>query len=194
MIKLKPISEISQEHINALPNEKESLLALFVSRDSYLSCEQIDKAAKNAHEKYCSKFHKDMNQKDTAVNCDKKTVQWEDLEKKYKSANIDQAAYFPVILELTGYVLNTKRISSLEWSDIPYCDRLQMAKLEHGRWNSEKIIAGWRHGEIRDNSVMFHRDIKHWDDLSPEVRNYDFCAIEEQIGFYRRCGLYLHKI
>ncbi len=40
-----------------------------------------------------------------------------------------------------------------------------LSRIEHGRWNQEKLAAGWKYGPRLDSSERTHPDLVDWDRL-----------------------------
>lgn len=71
------------------------------------------------------------------------------------------------------------------WPDQATLDLL--AEMEHGRWNAERLLAGWEAG-VRDTARFVSPHLKPWDDLDEQTRGWDrdiVCdlpAVLEQAG------------
>jgi ppGpp synthetase/RelA/SpoT-type nucleotidyltranferase len=185
-----------------LPCEEESLKALFIERKVALTSEQLDSTAKSIHEKYAIEMHEkhavgmieDMRKSGkTPADLGERTANWDSLDNKYKTANIDQAEYAPILFEQAGFVFNNDSAGAIGWSDISDEKKLELAKLEHGRWNVERVTAGWSYYPVRDNEKLFQPNIVAWNQLDVCIQKYDFDAVEGLIGFYADAGLYLHE-
>jgi len=48
-----------------------------------------------------------------------------------------------------------------------------LAEAEHRRWMAEKILAGWRFGEKRDNSRKLHPSINIYSQLTEAEKQKD---------------------
>ena len=48
-----------------------------------------------------------------------------------------------------------------------------MAEIEHNRWISEKVLAGWTYKEVRDDNRLMHPDLIQYKNLSEEKKMYD---------------------
>jgi len=48
-----------------------------------------------------------------------------------------------------------------------------LAVAEHRRWMAEKIVAGWRHAQHRDDARRLHPSIRPYDPLSTEEKRKD---------------------
>jgi hypothetical protein len=47
-----------------------------------------------------------------------------------------------------------------------------MSEMEHGRWNAERLLAGWKLGP-RDDDAKRHPDLVPWRELPLATREYD---------------------
>jgi hypothetical protein len=48
-----------------------------------------------------------------------------------------------------------------------------MAELEHGRWNVERLLAGWKWGLINDEANKISPYIIPWSQLTEDLKEYD---------------------
>ncbi|MDR0974591.1 MAG: hypothetical protein LBL80_02735 [Ruminococcus sp.] len=173
-----------------LPCETESLLALFTKRESYLSKAQIDAVAGKAHEKYAVEMIKRVRETgETPSDLGERTAFWGNLKETYKTSNIDQAAYAPIVFERLGYVFTEDPEGAVMWDDFSASEQEQLAKTEHGRWNAERVMTGWFYYPKRDNARLMHPLIVAWDKLSHNDKYFDKSVINN----FAESGLFLHK-
>jgi hypothetical protein len=61
--------------------------------------------------------------------------------------------------------------------------------MEHGRWNVERLLDGWKWGPIKDVDAKINPSLLPWDELSEDVKKYDRDAVDEipkilaEVGF-----------
>ena len=48
-----------------------------------------------------------------------------------------------------------------------------LAKMEHERWQADRLLSGWRMGDTRNNISKVHTDLVPWKKLSKEVKEKD---------------------
>jgi hypothetical protein len=48
-----------------------------------------------------------------------------------------------------------------------------MAEMEHGRWNVERLMDGWRWGEKKDVDKKINPSLIGWKYLPDDIRQYD---------------------
>lgn len=118
---------------------------------------------------------------------------WENLRETYKTANLEQARYAVEILRATGFDVRRKTgrpdaITSFAGERFK-TDVEQMAELEHGRWNIERLREGWRFGATRDNSKKIHNCLVNWEKLPDDIREYDRTSILAFPAILAQAGL-----
>jgi ppGpp synthetase/RelA/SpoT-type nucleotidyltranferase len=173
-----------------LPCETDGLLALFTERKSYLTEAQIDAVAGRAHEKYVAQMLKRVRETGvTPPDLGERTAFWKTLKETYKVSNIDQAAYAPIAFERMGYTFTADPEGAFSWDDFSMAEQEQLAKTEHGRWNAERVMAGWCYYPKRDNGKLLHNLIVAWDELSEDEKYFDKSVIDN----FAESGLYLHR-
>jgi hypothetical protein len=99
-------------------------------------------------------------------------ARWDELPASLKASNLAQADDIPAKLALIG-----KRLAQpgerLRLTD----DQVELlAEAEHGRWNVERLSAGWRLGE-REVGRSTSPDLRPWAELDDGVRDYDREAV-----------------
>jgi hypothetical protein len=125
----------------------------------------------------------------TPPDLGERTAFWENLKETYKTSNIDQAAYAPIVFERLGYVFTEEAEGAVTWDDFSAEVREQLAKTEHGRWNAERVMTGWFYYPKRDNVKLLHPLIVGWDELTEAEKSFD----ESVIDNFAESGLYLHR-
>ena len=48
-----------------------------------------------------------------------------------------------------------------------------LAEIEHGRWNVERLLEGWRWGPIKDVKKRVSPYLVPWSELPDDIREYD---------------------
>ena len=114
---------------------------------------------------------------------------FESLSSHLKLANIRQARFIPKKLNMIGCELanlSDKREAITEFLDDEVLD---LAIYEHDRWCEEKIGMGWKYGEVRDDSKLIHDCLVPWEDLTPEVKQYDIDPVKNIPSLVQSIGL-----
>lgn len=105
---------------------------------------------------------------------------WQMLEETYRAPNRSQADHILFKLAAAGLIMSptpTFADGSTEpvWSRLDILESL--ACMEHDRWASERILAGWTHGGVRDDRARHHPDLRPYSSLSEEAREKDRVAV-----------------
>ncbi len=97
---------------------------------------------------------------------------WKDLREEFRESNRQAADHIMEKIRAMGYEAvrvrgkaKVKRFTEKE-TEI-------MAEMEHGRWNVERLVAGWRWGKQKDADRKISPYIVGWKDLPDDIRNYD---------------------
>jgi hypothetical protein len=103
------------------------------------------------------------------------TLPWEYLPEDLLFSNKAQAAYAPHILERCGYKVEAKRKSKL----VKFPLRLiaKMGEMEHGRWNVERLMRGWRYAAKKNETLKHSPYLVSWESLPEDIREYDLKAV-----------------
>ena len=101
--------------------------------------------------------------------------------------------YSAELFSRSGFKIVRDPDESLSYSDLTDGERESLAKAEHGRWVSERVKDGWIPGK-RDDSRKRHDCIAAWDDLTDEVKAYDYQAIENLFKSYEEGGYYVARV
>lgn len=106
---------------------------------------------------------------------------WEQLAETYRAANRRAGDHFAVKLASIGYPLEPGQPLPADDSltlDEPAQRRELLSRLEHRSWRYERLLNGWRYGEVRDNQQRLHPSIVLWEDLSAAERQKDVSQME----------------
>ena len=120
---------------------------------------------------------------------------WEQLREHLKESNRQQADDIPNKLRAIGCgfepVPEGKEPEPFTFTD----DELKaMARLEHERWNQERLSAGWRLGPSKDAEAKITPYLVPFDELSPEVQEWDLDAVRAIPDLVRRAGFNIHRL
>ena len=156
----------------AIPQDEASVQALVTVPNTTHEPDQLTEMAKAFHAHYIS---------DNLGRLPENMRPWEKLADTYKRANFGQARYAVEILRGAGFevrsIAKTPDTITSFADDSFRADVERMAELEHGRWNIERLRAGWRFGTIRDNAKKIHNSLVAWEKLPDDIREYDRTSI-----------------
>ncbi len=126
-----------------------------------------DAIGRFVHSRYRAKSRGNKAPNDPAL------VPWDDLATHLKQSNLAQANDIPNKLALVGMRLaqpGQPLVLSQEQREL-------LAEAEHGRWNLERLGAGWQSGQ-RQMSRSLTPYLVPWAQLDDAVRAFDFDAVD----------------
>ena len=150
-----------------LPADEATLRAFASPPTEQRNEEIIEPTAKGLHDKY---------REDHQSQLAPKMQPWDRLPETYRLANFEQARHSIRILQTVGFSVRTVEGEPVILNDFSQVEVEQMAALEHGRWNVERLRDGWRHGN-RDNAKKLHNCLVPWSELPEEIKDYDRKAV-----------------
>lgn len=150
--------------------------------------ERFEAAAQQVHENYLK----------SARPADPSLSPWEKLPPELKVSNYHQAAYGANILATEGLGVRTCTADDagpiLDLQAAIGAEGVKrLAEKEHGRWNVERLLRGWRWAEKKDVLKKHSPYLVPWDALSEEIQSYDIQAIEGLPKTLRAAGFEVFK-
>jgi len=149
---------------------------------------RLEKAAQLTHEDYVK----------SATPREPSLTSWKDLADDLKLSNYHQVIYAENILRTAG--LEVRPATN---ADAPLLDMAKvigedgirrLAEMEHGRWNIERLLRGWRFAEKKDVAKKLSPFLVSWEQLSPEIQKYDLDAMRSLPAKLRGAGLEVYQI
>lgn len=119
-------------------------------------------------------------------------AKWKDLRADFKESSLQCVDHIAEKLNEIGCeVYNTKSKKQKLFKFTSDEEKL-MASMEHGRWNAERLLSGWRYGE-RDDIRKKHPDIVPWTELLPNSKEYDFNFVRSIPALLKKNGLAIRR-
>jgi len=116
---------------------------------------------------------------------------WEVLPESLKGSNRDQVRHAVHILWRAGFAVRPRKPKTSGSPSVPrlFQERLdEMAEMEHGRYNAERLSAGWRLGETNDAGKRTNPTLISWADLPDAIKDYDRDAVRAWPGLLWQAG------
>lgn len=172
-----------------LPHDPMTLRAFVNPGAARLAERTLGKAGKAVHADYVHQNECRSKKMDPSM------MPWRCLRQDYRESNIQQAAYAAEILRRCGYrvvhAAKGQRIRLLEFTE----DEVRkMAEMEHGRWNAERLLSGWRYGPQNDPENRINPYIVPWNELSEQIRTYDYDAVRNFPKVLAKAGLKVRRL
>jgi len=152
---LRPSTDIARHSISIEDTEIRNLVKLGCVSDVLLHG-ALDREARAIHEAYVA----EEKAKGLIPIENPALVSWEDLPESLRQANRAQADHIPIKKRALAVSRSEQMLEAL-------------AEAEHRRWMAEKILAGWRFGEKRDNSRKLHPSINIYSQLTEAEKQKD---------------------
>jgi len=147
-----------------------------------------DEAAQAIHERYVHLNRGNPRRMDPSM------LPWPQLREDFRESNREQAAYAASILRAVGYGIERGDPGDPPYRPDDYEEKIkEMAEMEHGRWNVERLRAGWRYGPQSDAVSRIHSCLVAWDKLPEKIREYDYDAARRFPDILARAGLRIVK-
>ena len=179
-----------QDHPNLvrLPKDPMTLRAFLLVDELPVKRAEFETAARKAHEEYVK----------SAKPREPSLLPWEDLPESLKIGNYHQVAYAAHILNTAGL-----GVRPLTRGKAPLFNMRKalgengirrLAEMEHGRWNVERLLMGWRYGEKKDVAKKISPYLLPWGEISPHIQKFDLDGIETLPAKLREAGLEVYKL
>jgi hypothetical protein len=171
-----------------LPLDSMTLRAFLLVDELPWQREEFAAAAQRTHQEYVR----------SAVPRDPSLLPWKDLPEQLKVSNFHHVAYAESILNTVG--LGVRPVSDPDKPLLDIAEVLgeegmdRLAEMEHGRWNVERLLLGWRYAEVKDVSGKRSPYLVPWDSLPREIQKYDVGAIRSLPASFREAGLEVYRI
>ena len=68
-----------------------------------------------------------------------------------------------------------------------------VARAVHAAWMKERLAAGWRWGEKRDDERKLHPCLVAYDELTEEEKGYDYATAEAVVAKLKELGYEIRK-
>ena len=127
--------------------------------------------ARQVHEKYRE------NERGRLTRQDPATADWEALAPDLRASNLHQVDNWEQILRAVGLTIRKATRLPIVPLDLQ-ADKWQatverMSEMEHGRWNVERFLRGWRWAEKKDVARKTSPYLVPWSKLPDEIKEYD---------------------
>ena len=142
--------------------------------------------ARDAHEAYVVESRARASAEDPALR------PWDSLDETLRHSNRAQADDIARKMHLIG--------CEVVPADSPLPDNFEgftqaeielLAEEEHGRWNTERLLSGWRRGAERSVERQTNPSLVSWEQLSENAREWDRQAVRSIPGRLANVGLRL---
>jgi len=146
----------------------------------------LDQGAAIAHARYV------LQQEKESAALDFKDLQaasrgWGDVIETYRTANRAVADAAMVKMWDAGFAPAPDKTRQASNGLLVMTDHLveEMARREHDRWMAERLMNGWRPGDVRHNALLVHNKLVGWDALSEIDKENDRVQVRAALDIAR---------
>jgi len=130
--------------------------------------ERLDNIAIALHEKYLAGLGQQV-----ALQSSHRP--WGLLPEVFRKASRAEADHYRTKLRAAGYVM-VRRATDFVFDE---AEINRLAQMEKTRWNADRAVSGWVHGEQRSDLAKVHPNLKPWSATTQQDRTYDLASVGE---------------
>ena len=190
-----------KDHPNlvVVPNDPYTLWAIVnQKKPSSFTSEEIEIIAPLVHEFYREKRLEGFKTTETDINKYKVIMRWEKLDPALQQSNRRQVAFYEHILNRVDLGIRKVEKPVLfnmkDQDQLPAEDRDMLARLEHARWNAERLLEGWRYGPEKDLEKKLNPYLVAWDQLDEAIKPYDYDPVDNIPIMLQKIGYEVYHI
>lgn len=160
--------------------------------------EEIEIIAPLVHEFYREQRLEDLKTTETDINKYKVIMRWEKLDPALQQSNRRQVAFYEHILNRVDLGIRKVEKPVLfnmkDQDQLPADDRDMLARLEHARWNAERLLEGWRYGPEKNLEKKLNPNIVAWEQLDEATKPYDYDPVDNIPMMLQKIGYEVYHI
>ena len=160
----------TSETLIQLPKDPLSAQVFIGSTERVLTTTLRERIAREIHDNYRNGLALTQSQ-------DPSLAEWDKLADHLKQSNRAQADHIARKLNAAGYIVRRGRNAIVTQRQFTPGEVEIMAELEHGRWNVERLLDGWKWGPKKDVAKKISPYIIPWSALSEEMKESDREAV-----------------
>jgi len=108
---------------------------------------------------------------------DPSMLPWRKLDPGLCESNCQQIDYATQILACVGFAVKPAGRGKTGKPSFTKSEVEIMAQMEHGRWNAERLVAGWKYGRPKDVARKINPNLVPWAEVPKDVREFDYLAV-----------------
>jgi hypothetical protein len=164
----------NSEDLAVLPSDPATVRIFLqpVNRATLFEEADRERLAQMAHEVFREQKRRDKIESDISLK------DWDKLTEDFRESNRDQIDSIEAALRIVGLgvrkpVNREPALMTLTPEEVE-----QMAEFEHGRWNANRLLNGWRLGPT-DKENKIHECLVSWSELPDGIKEYDRVPVRE---------------
>jgi len=154
-----------------MPTDAMTIRAFVGYRKPNLPEEMCDMISRGIHEAY--------RRNKTQPTVDPSMANWGDLTEDLKKSNREQANH--IFEKLRKIDCTVKPVDGSQPAPFEFTPEEieRLAEMEHGRWNAERLLDGWRYGSPKEVARKISPFLVPWAELPGDVKKWDREAVRE---------------
>ena len=118
---------------------------------------------------------------------------WQELPVDLMHSNLRQADNILDKLSEIGCTVHRPSDRNIELFEFSAEEIESLAEMEHGSWNVERLMKGWRWGPVKDADKKISPYLIKWDELPEDVKDWDRDAVRSIPGLLAAVGLEIRR-
>jgi len=176
----------SLERLITLPRDAQTIRAFFGSKLFEMSERDCETIAQAVHERFLAAKAASLTPTGRAI------APWELLDEDFRESNRAQARHIEEKLRDIGCAVVSAEAATEPVTFTP--DEVErLAEMEHGRYNAERLLEGWRWSEVKDDDRKTSPYLVSWAELPDDIREYDRQTVREIPEFLAKIGLAVQR-
>jgi ppGpp synthetase/RelA/SpoT-type nucleotidyltranferase len=177
---------VEADNLLPLPHDPETIRAFVGSGSPKLSGDDRDALARAVHERHRAEAAAE-------TSADPYMCPWGELADELKDSSREQADHAFAKLREIGCTVHPVRDREIVLMSFTEAEIERMAQMEHGRWNAERLKAGWNWGERKDTHTKTSPYLVAWSELPEDVRDWDRNTVREIPRHLAAVGLEIRR-
>jgi ppGpp synthetase/RelA/SpoT-type nucleotidyltranferase len=157
----------SVRHLFDMPADAASVRAYVGSTCVPVPEKLREAVARDLHEVYRKDKERDLRPDEPAL------ADWDELIPEFRESSLHHAGDIFAKLALIGLEAVAVEGRKPKLLVIPKEQVEYLAEIEHGRWNVERLLEGWRYGIVKDVKKRVSPYLVPWSELADSIREYD---------------------
>jgi ppGpp synthetase/RelA/SpoT-type nucleotidyltranferase/Flp pilus assembly protein TadD len=172
------------ENLIRLPADAMTLRAFIGPGAPMLPAGMRADLARAIHERYVA---------DQMETLRKQAPEWDALAEMFRESSAQQADHIHEKLRQIGCDIRPARGRAPALMSFTAEEIEIMAEMEHGRWNVERLLGGWRWGPKKDPEKKVSPYLVSWQELPDDIRDWDRKTVAAIPEFLARLGLEVYR-
>jgi len=147
--------------------------------------DQRERLGRKVHEKYVE---------GNTGTSDPSMLPWHKLDRGLCESNCQQIEFAAQILARAGFAVEPAGGGKIVKPSFTDTEVKVMAQMEHGRWNAERLMAGWKYGRPKDVTRKVNPNLVPWAKVPENIREFDYAAVQDWPAIFETARLRIVRL